>query len=72
MADSDDLVSIKVRDSDSNVIIFKLKKTSRMGKIFAHYSAKRGIQHDALRFLLDGHRIEEDATPAGLDSRTAT
>jgi hypothetical protein len=34
-----------------------------MGKLFEAYAKRRGVAVSALRFLLDGNRIEPDATP---------
>lgn len=46
---------------------FKIKKTTKMSKVFETYASKRGIQAGSLRFLLDGERIEPDHTPKQLE-----
>jgi len=46
---------------------FKIKKTTRMEKVFQTYAQRKGVQFNSLRFLLDGERIQSDATPASLD-----
>lgn len=38
-----------------------------MSKVFATYAAKKGVQPNAVRFLLDGERIENDSTPKMLE-----
>ena len=41
----------------------QIKNTTKLGKVFAAYAAKKGIQATAVRFLFDGERINEDDTP---------
>lgn len=38
-----------------------------MSKVFETYAQRKGVQSSSLRFLLDGERIEADATPTSLD-----
>jgi len=38
-----------------------------MEKVFQTYAQRKGVQFNSLRFLLDGERIQSDATPASLD-----
>jgi small ubiquitin-related modifier len=46
---------------------FKIKKTTKMSKVFETYAQRKGVQSTSLRFLLDGERIEGDATPKMLE-----
>lgn len=46
---------------------FKIKKTTKMGKVFQTYAQRKGMQVSSLRFLLDGDRIKEDQTPKMLE-----
>jgi len=46
---------------------FKVKKTTKMSKVFDAYAQRKGVQRKALRFLLDGERIQDDQTPDDLD-----
>lgn len=46
---------------------FKVKKTTRMEKVFNTYATRKGVQVSALRFLLDGQRVNSDDTPTSLD-----
>ena len=46
---------------------FKIKKTTRMEKVFEKYAERKGIQSTSLRFLLDGERIKGDSTPKMLE-----
>lgn len=38
-----------------------------MAKVFAAYAERRGVQQASLRFMLDGERIDESATPKMLE-----
>ena len=38
-----------------------------MSKVFSTYAQRKGVQVTSLRFLLDGERIEENATPKTLE-----
>lgn len=46
---------------------FKIKKTTKMSKVFQTYAQRKGVKADSLRFLLDGERINEDSTPKTLE-----
>ena len=48
-------------------MFFKIKKTTRMSKVFETYAQRKGIQAASLRFLLDGERIQGDPTPKMLE-----
>ena len=38
-----------------------------MSKVFETYASRKGVQSSSLRFLLDGERIDADATPKMLE-----
>lgn len=46
---------------------FKIKRTTKMQKVFETYAQRKGVQSASLRFLLDGERIEPDSTPKMLE-----
>jgi small ubiquitin-related modifier len=46
---------------------FKIKKSTRMQKVFDTYAQRKGIQATSLRFLLDGEKIGADQTPKMLE-----
>lgn len=46
---------------------FKVKKTTRMEKVFSTYAQRKGVSVSALRFLLDGDRLSGDQTPTSLE-----
>merc|ERR1719331_2904802 len=60
-------ITIRVRDQTGEKTFFKIKKTTKMSKVFNTYAQRKGVQLSSLRFLLDGERIEENATPKQLE-----
>ncbi|CAM9866092.1 unnamed protein product, partial [Ectocarpus sp. 8 AP-2014] len=46
---------------------FKVKKTTRMEKVFTTYASRKGVSVSALRFLLDGSRVGPEDTPTSLE-----
>jgi small ubiquitin-related modifier len=46
---------------------FKIKKSTKMSKVFETYAQRKGVQSSSLRFLLDGERINGDNTPKMLE-----
>eukprot|EP00611_Tribonema_gayanum_P003692 TRINITY_DN1293_c0_g1_i2.p1 TRINITY_DN1293_c0_g1~~TRINITY_DN1293_c0_g1_i2.p1 ORF type:complete len:130 (+),score=46.17 TRINITY_DN1293_c0_g1_i2:48-437(+) len=56
-------LSVKSTGSDGEVH-FKIKSTTKMGKVFTAYASRKGLQVDQLRFMSDGKRIKAEDTPA--------
>jgi small ubiquitin-related modifier len=56
-----------VRDQSGEEMYFKVKKMTKMMKIFEAYAQRRGMTVNDLRFMLDGERIVQDATPKMLE-----
>jgi len=48
-------------------IHFRVKQTTQMGKLKRSYSDRLGVAMTSLRFLYDGKRIPDDATPGMLE-----
>ena len=46
---------------------FKIKKTTKMQKVFESYASRKGVQVSSLRFLLDGDKIAPEQTPKMLE-----
>ena len=46
---------------------FKIKKTTKMQKVFETYAQRKGVQVGSLRFMLDGERIDPTQTPKMLE-----
>eukprot|EP00579_Thalassiosira_antarctica_P001249 CAMPEP_0201869054 /NCGR_PEP_ID=MMETSP0902-20130614/2715_1 /ASSEMBLY_ACC=CAM_ASM_000551 /TAXON_ID=420261 /ORGANISM="Thalassiosira antarctica, Strain CCMP982" /LENGTH=94 /DNA_ID=CAMNT_0048394493 /DNA_START=129 /DNA_END=413 /DNA_ORIENTATION=+ len=60
-------ITIRVRDQTGEETYFKIKKSTKMQKVFDTYAQRKGVQASSLRFLLDGDRIQPDATPKLLE-----
>ena len=64
---ADGSLTVRVKDQTGEETYFKVKPTTKMGKVFKAYAQRKGINISALRFLLDGRRIEQDDTPKTLE-----
>eukprot|EP00979_Chaetoceros_neogracilis_P003878 scaffold671_cov286-Chaetoceros_neogracile.AAC.17 len=60
-------ITIRVKDQTGEETFFKIKKTTKMSKVFETYAQRKGVQVGSLRFLLDGERIEGLSTPKLLE-----
>ncbi|GAX13528.1 small ubiquitin-related modifier [Fistulifera solaris] len=65
--DEPETLTIRIRDQDGQETFFKIKKTTKMRKVFESYATRRGVQMTSLRFLLDGENVELDSTPKMLE-----
>ena len=55
------------KKQDGSEIYFKIKKSTKMQKVFDTYAGRKGFSASALRFLYDGSRIKSDDTPKMLE-----
>lgn len=60
-------ITVRVKDQAGEEMIFKVKKTTKMSKIFDAYASRKGINVSSLRFMLDGSRINGEQTPKMLE-----
>ena len=60
-------LNIRIRDQTGEETFFKVKRTTKMEKVFNTYAQRKGVNQSALRFLWNAERISDDATPASLD-----
>merc|ERR1711920_376898 len=60
-------ITVRVRDQTGEETFFKIKKTTKMSKVFSTYAQRKGVQVASLRFLLDGERIDPNQTPKQLE-----
>lgn len=60
------LTSTTIRQTGEETF-FKIKKSTRMQKVFDTYAQRKGIQASSLRFLLDGEKIGAEQTPKMLE-----
>ena len=63
-----DYIIITLKDIDGEKTLFKMKKTSRMTKMFEAYSVRMNTPVSNLQFILNGEKIEDsNATPMSLE-----
>ena len=62
-----DQITIRIKDQAGEETFFKVKRTTKMSKVFGAYSTRKGLQQSALRFLLDGERVTNDDTAKTLE-----
>ena len=60
-------ISLKVKDQNGTEVQFRVKKTTKMEKIFVAYANRKGISIDQIRFQLDGERVNPNQTPKMLE-----
>jgi len=60
-------ITIRVKDQTGEETMFKIKKSTKMSKVFSAYAQRKGVEEKSLRFLLDGERINETDTPKMLE-----
>mmetsp|Transcript_10039 Transcript_10039/g.28125 ORF Transcript_10039/g.28125 Transcript_10039/m.28125 type:complete len:96 (+) Transcript_10039:18-305(+) len=60
-------ITLRVRDQTGEETFFKIKKGTKMAKVFDAFARRKGVQSSSLRFLMDGDRVKEDDTPLSLD-----
>lgn len=56
-------ITLKVVNQAKEEMFFKVKKSTKMSKIFEAYASRIGVATNNLRFLLDGKKIEANSTP---------
>ena len=66
-AAGDRQITIRVKDHSGEETFFKVKTHTRMSKIFNAYASRKGVDQNALRFLLDGLKIYTCDTPMWLE-----
>ena len=59
-------LNIRIRDQTGEETFFKVKKTTKLDKVFNAYSTRKGVAATSLRFLFDGSRIPGFKTPADI------
>jgi hypothetical protein len=61
------VLSINIKDQQENEVFFKIKTTTRLGKVFDSYCERQEVGRRSVRFLLDGDRIQDTDTPESLE-----
>ncbi len=47
-------------------VVFKVRRSTLLGKVFSAYAAKTGTRRTAIRFLFDGKSLNDEDTPESL------
>ena len=55
----------KVPEGDE--VVFRVKTTTKLQRLFDTYALRKGLDVGSLRFLLDGKRLNGDQTPEDVD-----
>jgi small ubiquitin-related modifier len=65
--DSATAIIIRLKDQGGEEISFKMKRSTKMEKVFKHYAQRKGVTIRNLRFFLDGQRIASGDTASSLE-----
>ena len=65
--DRTESLNIRLRDRTGEETFFKIKKTTKMHKIFHAYCTRKGKPVTAFRFLFDGQRVDGEQTAEDID-----
>ena len=60
-------MNIRIRDQGGEETFFKVKKSTKLEKVFNAYSTRKGVAPGSLRFLFDGVRVQPHQTPEDID-----
>ncbi|KAG4442861.1 hypothetical protein IFR05_001657 [Cadophora sp. M221] len=60
-------LEIKIKDQNENETFFRIKKHTKLGKVFEAYCDRQSLTRNTVRFLFEGTRVQENDTPEGLD-----
>ena len=64
---NDESITIRIMDHVGEETMFKIKRSTKMGCVFAAYAARKGIERYSVNFLLDGEHIDPKATVEDLE-----
>ncbi len=59
-------ISLRVVSSNGEEVFFKIRQTTPMSKLMAVYCQRKQMSPSSIKFLFDGSRISDDATPKSL------
>lgn len=59
-------IQLKVRDQHGTEVQFKIKRAAKLNKLMEAYCQRIGNQMAAVRFMMDGERINPDDTAEAL------
>ncbi|CCH43773.1 hypothetical protein BN7_3327 [Wickerhamomyces ciferrii] len=59
-------INLKVSDG-TNEIFFKIKRATPLKRLMEAFAKRQGKSLNSIRFLFEGQRVKEDATPDEMD-----
>lgn len=59
-------LSIRVVDQNGGEVFFKIRDTLPLSRLMKAYAERKGLGLTSIRFLFDGTRVNDDATPKSL------
>lgn len=60
------LINVKVKSLVGNVVLFRIERTKKLGKLMRDYCEGRGLEYQTQIFTFDGRRLREEQTPEEL------
>ncbi|KAG7669309.1 hypothetical protein Ndes2526B_g05613 [Nannochloris sp. 'desiccata'] len=60
---SDAVISLKVKDQAGGEVVFKIKATTKFGRVLDAYCQKKAWDVAQVRFVFDGERVKPEQTP---------
>ncbi|KAI8927102.1 putative ubiquitin-like protein [Entophlyctis helioformis] len=60
-------INVKVAAPDGSEVFFKIKRSTPLAKLMNAYCERQGKQRDMVRFMFEGQRVPDEATPDTLD-----
>jgi small ubiquitin-related modifier len=67
--DGEDHVNLTIKDPQGEEVYFKVKRTTRMRKLFQAFCKRSNTDPSTMRFFYQGDRIDDEQTPADLGLR---
>lgn len=61
-----DMIEVTVVNQEGTEVTFKIRTTSRLERLMRTFADRIGQHFEAVRFLFDGQRINQDQTPQSL------
>jgi len=60
-------IKVKVKDQSQNEVVFQIKRSTPLKKVFDAYCTTKSIDRASVRFLFQGERVQDLATPEKLE-----
>jgi hypothetical protein len=67
--DTNDTITIRLKDQMGEEVMFRVRKTTRMMKVFNAYAGRKGMYVEDFPFMIDGEEINPFSSPADLDCK---